>query len=296
MNKWLKEPLLHFLLIGSTLLGVYALVNPDDPSFSDNRIVISSGDIERLSANWSKGRNRHPTEAESQVLIDSYIREEIYYREAVALGLDRNDTILRRRMVQKMEFLSSDLADLKQPDEATINQYFQENLGKYELPARISFSHIYFSAAKRGEHIYDDVEKALADVRARKEINILPWESGDSFMLQHVFTLEAPFEIVRIFGQGFAESIFQLQANNWQGPVESGYGLHLVRVNEKIDASIPKLASVIDQVRNDWILEQRQKVNKEIYERFRQRYEIVVEDRENQDEQSSAVEGDGKST
>ena len=115
-------------------------------------------------------------------------------------------------------------------------------------------------------------------------------------MLQHVFTLEAPFEIVRIFGQGFAESIFQLQTNNWQGHVESGYGLHLVRVNEKIDASIPKLASVIDQVRNDWILEQRQKVNKEIYERFRQRYEIVIEDRENQDEQSSVVEGDGKST
>jgi hypothetical protein len=199
-------------------------------------------------------------------------------------------------MVQKMEFLSSDLADLKQPDEVTINQYFQENIGKYELPARISFSHIYFSAAKRGEQIYDDVEKVLADVRARKEIDILPWESGDSFMLQHVFTLETPFEIVRLFGQGFAESIFQLQTNNWQGPVESGYGLHLVRVNEKIDASIPELASVIDKVRNDWILEQRQKLNKEIYKRFRQRYEIVVEDRENQDEQNSAVEGDGKST
>jgi parvulin-like peptidyl-prolyl isomerase len=231
-----------------------------------------------------------------QVLIDSYIREEIYYREAIALGLDRNDTILRRRMMQKMEFLTSDLADLNQPDEATISQYFQENLDKYELPARISFSHIYFSAAKRGEQIYDDVEKTLVDVGASNEADVLARESGDSFMYQHVFTLETPFEIVRLFGQDFAESLFQLQINSWQGPVESGYGLHLVRVNEKIDASFPELASVIDLVRNDWMLEQRQRVNKEIYERFRQRYEIVVEDREKQGEQGPAADRDGKSS
>jgi parvulin-like peptidyl-prolyl isomerase len=182
-------------------------------------------------------------------------------------------------MVQKMVFLSSDIADLNQPDETTINQYFLENLGKYELPARISFSHIYFSADKRGEQIYDDVEKALADVRASKEADALAGERGDSFMLQYGFTLETPFEIARLFGQDFAERLFQLQIDSWQGPVESGYGLHLVRVNEKVDAKRPELASVIDKVRNDWMFEQRQNINKEIYERFRQRYEIVIEDR-----------------
>lgn len=296
MNKWLKEPLLHFLLIGSIIFGLFALLNPEETSFSDNRIVVSSGDIERLSANWTKKRSRPPTEAELQILIDSYIREEVFYREAIALGLDKNDTILRRRMMQKMEFLSNDLADLRQPDEATLNQYFQENLAKYELPARISFSHIYFSVAKRSEHIYEDVEKTLTAILASKEADIFPLEMGDPFMHQNVFTLETPFEIVRLFGQGFAESLFQLQINNWQGPVESGYGLHLVRVTEKVDASIPELASVVDKVRNDWILEQRRKVNKDIYERFKQRYEIVVEGKKNQDEQTTAVERGGKST
>jgi len=296
MNKWLKEPLLHFLLIGSMLFGLYSMLNPEEPSFSDNRIIISPGDIERLSANWTKKRNRPPTEVELQVLIDSYIRDEVYYREAIALGLDQNDTILRRRMVQKMVFLSSDIADLNQPDEASINQYFQENLDKYELPARISFSHIYFSATKRGEHIYADLEKALADVRASKDTDIIAGESGDPFMLQHDFTLETPFEIVRLFGQDFAERLFQFQADSWQGPVESGYGLHLVRVNEKVAAKRPDLASVIDKVRNDLMFEQRQKINKEIYERFRQRYEIVIEDRAIRSKMESVTAKDGNSS
>ena len=277
LKKWLNEPLLHFLVIGALLFGLYSLLNPEEANVAKNRIVISSGDIERLSANWSQKWNRPPTETELKGLVDSYIKEEVYYREALALGLDQNDTILRRRLMQKMEFLSNDLAELTTPDETVLNQYFLANRDKYELPARISFSHIYFSYDRHGNRIVDDAGKVLADIRASAAPITTAPEKGDSFMLQYDFTLETPFEVTRIFDQGFAEQLFRLETDNWQGPVESGYGLHLVRISEKVEARMPELASVIDKVRTEWMFEQRQKINKEIYERFRERYEIVVE-------------------
>ena len=276
MKNWFKEPLLHFLLIGAFLFGLYSVLNPEEVSVADNRIIVSAGDIERMSANWAKQWNRLPTETELQGMVDSYIREEVYYREALALGLDRNDTILRRRMMQKMEFLSNDLADMVSPDEAALNQYFLENQNKYELPARISFAHIYFSLDKHGNQVFEDAEKVLAAVQASASV-IRASEQGDPFMYQYDFTLQTPSQIARIFGQEFAEQIFQLKTDDWQGPVKSGYGLHLVRVDEKVAARMPELATVIEKVSADWMFEQRQIINKEIYERFRDRYEIVVE-------------------
>ena len=151
MNRWLKEPLVHFLLIGALIFGAYSLTNEEGPSRDGNRIVVSAGDIERLSANWSKKWNRSPTEAELNGLIESYIKEEVYYREALALGLDQDDTVLRRRLMQKMEFLSNDLADLNSPDETTLNDYLIEHKDKYELPARISFTHVFFLASAKSK-------------------------------------------------------------------------------------------------------------------------------------------------
>ena len=296
MTKWLKEPLLHFLVIGALLFGLYSLLNPMEVSVADNRIVVSAGDIERLSGNWAKKWNRPPTATELQGMVDSYIREEVYYREAIALGLDQGDTILRRRMMQKMEFLTNDLTDLANPDEATLNQYLLANKAKYELPARISFSHIYFSYGKRGEQIFTDAATALSEIRISSDPEDFFRESGDPFMHQPALTLEAPFEVARLFGQEFAEQLFQMEAKDWQGPLSSGYGLHLVRVSEKIAARMPELSAVIDKVRTDWMFEQRQKANSEIYRRFKQRYEIVVENMSDQSEIKATVEPDGKSS
>lgn len=277
MKKWLKEPLLHFLCIGALIFVVFSMVNNEEIALDGNKIVVSVGDVERLSANWSKKWNRPPTDTELKGLVDSYIKEEVYYREALALGLDQDDTVLRRRLMQKMEFLSNDLAELNTPDETALNEYFLTNQDKYELPARISFTHIYFSLDKHGNRILEDAGKVLADIRASASPVADAPEIGDSFMLQYDFTLETPFEVARLFGQRFAEHIFQTETDNWQGPIESGYGMHLVRISEKVDARMPELASVIDKVRTDYMFEQRQNTNKEIYERFKERYEIVVE-------------------
>jgi hypothetical protein len=273
MKKWYKEPLFHFLVIGALIFVVFSIVNKEEDAVSDNRIVVSTAEIERLSDNWSKRWNRPPTETELKGLVDSYIREEVYYREALALGLDQNDTILRRRLMQKMEFLSNDLAELNQPDEVSLNKYFLDNQDKYELPARVSFTHIYFSLDKRGAKVVDDAKSVLSGLNALRAP-----ELGDSFMMQYDFVQETPFEVERLFGKGFTNQLFKTDTNTWQGPIESGYGLHLVRISEKIDSRMPELASVIDKVRTDLMFERRQMMNKDIYEKFKERYEIVVED------------------
>lgn len=273
MRKWIKEPLLHFLIIGAVIFVLFSIVNKDEIDVSGNKIVVTAAEIERLSNTWAKKWNRPPTEIELKGLIESYIKEEVYYREALALGLDQDDTVLRRRLMQKMEFLSNDLAELNQPDETALNKYFLDNQEKYEIPPSISFTHIYFSLDKRGAKALEDAKSVLA----RLNVMRAP-ERGDSFMLQYDFVQETPFEVARLFGNDFAERLFALETNTWQGPIESGYGLHLVRISEKIDSRMPELASVVDKVRTDFMFEQRQKVNKEIYERFKERYEIVIED------------------
>ncbi len=287
MKKLYKEPLLHFLIIGALIFVLFSIVNKEESIESENKIVVSIAEIERLSDNWSKKWNRPPTERELMGLVDSYIKEEVYYREALALGLDQDDTILRRRLMQKMEFLSNDLAELNTPDESALNKYFLDNQEKYKLPAQVSFTHIYFSLDKRGAKAFEDAKNVLSELNTLRAS-----EKGDSFMLQYDFVQETPFEVERLFGKGFAEQIFQLETDTWQGPIESGYGLHLVRVSEKVDSRMPELASVIDKVRTDLMFERRQKMNKEIYEKFKERYEIVVEDMPKQSGMAKAIKPD----
>lgn len=284
MKKWHKEPLLHFLIIGTAIFAVFSIANKEEAADSGNKIVVSSAEIKRLSDSWSKRRNRPPSEFELQGLIDSYIKEEIYYREALSLSLDQNDTIIRRRLMQKMEFLSNDLAELNQPDEIELNKYFVDNKNKYKFPARISFTHIYFSPDKRGARALKDSKRVLTEL----DVPRAP-ERGDRFMMAYDFVRETPSEVTRIFGSGFAEQLFTLETNTWQGPVASGYGFHLVRISEKIDARMPELASVIEKVRTDFMFEQRQKTNKEIYDKFKERYEIVIEDMPKQSSMAEAI-------
>jgi hypothetical protein len=291
MKNWHKEPLLHFLIIGALIFIFFSIVNTDEAVTTGNKIVVSTADMERLSNNWSKKLNRPPTKTELKGLVDSYIKEEIYYREALALGLDQNDTILRRRLMQKMEFLSNDLAELNTPDENVLNKFFLDNRKKYKLPARVSFTHIYFSLDKRGAKAVEDAKSVLSGLNASRAP-----EMGDTFMLQYDFAQETPFEVERLFGKRFTEELFRAEINAWQGPIDSGYGLHLVRISEKIDSRMPELASVIDKVRTDWMFEQRQKMNKEIYERFKARYEIVVEDMPKQSGMAKTMASDGKTS
>ena len=284
MNKWHKEPLFHFLIIGALIFVVFSMLNKNEPTVSGKMIVVTAADIEQLSNNWSKRWNRPPTETELKGLVDAYIKEEVYYREALALGLDKNDTILRRRLMQKMQFLTNDLAELSTPDKSELSKYLLDNHEKYQLPAQVSFSHIYFSLQKRGAKTFEDAKNVLYQLN-----DLSSPDMGDSFMLSYDFARKTSFEVERLFGAGFAEQLFSLDTNAWQGPIASGYGFHLVRITEKTDPRMPELLSVIDKVRSDLMLERRQKMNKEIYEKFKEQYEIVIEDMPIQSNMAKAI-------
>lgn len=277
LNKWLREPLLHFLLIGALLFIIYGLQN-DGISDQSKRIVFTSADIHRLSLLWEKQRQRPPTQAELDGLIEQQIREQVLYREALAMGLDKNDSIVRRRLAQKVEFISSDLAAQLEPSESDLAEYLASHPDQFEIPSQISFVQIYLSADKRGAGIKDEAARLLLELeKTGADADITTF--GDSFMFGQAHKQLTESEVSRLFGKDFTSRIFSLPVGHrWQGPVRSGYGLHLLHIENKTATSQPELVAVHDKVRNEWINQQRQTIDNAFYNSLRQRYEIIIED------------------
>lgn len=275
MGRWLKEPLLHFLLIGAALFLLYAL-QAEDSQEQPQRIVFSEADSDRLISLWERKWQRLPTPQELQGLIEAQIREEIYYREALAMGLDKGDTVVRRRLAQKMEFISNDLASLAEPDEAQLQAYLDAHADKFAIPGRISFSQIYLNADKRGAQARDEAAMLLAEL-AQNPADVDVTMAGDPFMGGQHFDDLADYGVARLFGSGFAEQLFKQPVGAWSGPIESGYGLHLVRVDSLTATRAPELAEVRDKVRDEWLAQQRRMANDALYGELRKRYEIVIE-------------------
>ncbi len=275
----LREPLFLFLVVGALLFGLYNLVsNQSQESDVVLRIQVTAADIDQLRAGWERQMGRSPWPEELQGLTDNFIREEVLVREALALGLDRDDTVVRRRLVQKMNFLVEDLALLNKPTEADLRDYFERRPELYRVPPRISFTHIYFSPDRRGETAKADAERALNQLAATEQPP--PWapELGDPFMLQYAHSLQSPQEVSRLFGQSFADAVFDLAPGTWQGPVESSYGLHLFQVSERVEGQLPEMSLVHDQVLRDLLRERREEAQTRAYKVLRDRYEITIAD------------------
>ncbi len=271
----LREPLVHFLVIGFLLFAVFGLVNDDRPARGD-RIEITNADIEQLVAIFSKQWQRQPSAQELQGLIDGRIREEVLYREALAMGMDKDDTIVRRRLAQKVEFLIGDVSGVTEPDDATLQPYYEKNAERYREPPRLSFSHIYFSTDRRGEQALKDAEALLARLRASSPRVTRAPDEGDPFMLPSVYVDKGTDEIARDFGRPFSEEIVGLEPRQWNGPIASAYGLHLVYVDSREDSNLPPLEQVRSRVANDWQVEQQRVADQRIFERLRSRYDISV--------------------
>ncbi|MHC4758177.1 MAG: peptidyl-prolyl cis-trans isomerase [Planctomycetota bacterium] len=275
-----KEPLLYFFLLGAVVFGAHALLNKNATNGEDNRyqVEVTSSDIEWLRNRWNKLMGREPRAEELQGLIESMIREEILYREAVSMGLDEKDTVVRRRLAQKMEFLFKDLADMEQPGDEELREYFLSNAERYSLPGMVSFTHVFFSSDKRAD-------KALSDARAcvegflSKGVKADETASyGDQFMLELSYEQQSLEQISRIFGVEFAEGVYGLKAGEWCGPVRSSYGWHAVFVHGRVESSIPSFDEVRRKVEIDFISERRSKVNEQAYKEISSRYTVLVED------------------
>lgn len=275
MKSLLREPLVHFLLIGAALFFAFGLFN--DPSGPQSgRIVITPGQIEYLKANFTRTWQRSPTEQESQGLIDSYVRDEIFYREALAFGLDRDDTVIRRRLKQKLEFMSDDLAGVATPSDEQLRNFLETHPESFRSEPQVAFRHIFLNIDQRGNTVIDEADRLLAQLSDAGN-TADPDTLGDSLMLPKSLELSPVSEISRLFGESFSIDIMKVKPGQWIGPIKSGYGLHLVLVSEQVEGRLPELDEVREVVEREWFAAHRKELKESIYNKFREKYTVVFE-------------------
>ena len=276
LHRWLREPLVQFLLIGAGLFAAEVLVG-DPATEEDYRIVIRMADVDRLATLWARQWNRPSTPEELRGLLEGHIKEEVLYREALAMGLDRDDTVVRRRLAQKMEFLSTDLAAQATLTDAELEAWYAERAEQYRLPATVSLTHVYISPDARGDEAEADAKSVLAALRADPD-RPRPWDLGDRFMLPHEYVARPTDEIDWRFGGELAAALERFEPGVWEGPVASGFGLHLVRIDERTDAETPQFEKVRFLVERDFASERRNAVNDAFYRQLRSRYEVAFDE------------------
>jgi len=273
-----KEPLLHFLFIGATIYLLYGAFAEPVPEEVDKTIVVSAGEIEWMKTSWQKRWNRPPTPEEFDGLIQQYIRETVLYREALTMGLNKHDQVIRRRLAQKLEFLAKDLVALTPPTDEELLRYFDAHQDRYQEPARYTFTQVFIDPDKRGDTTLVDAEKIKATLIAQGEAIQDAGALGDSFMLQNYYPEKDQAEIQKLFGSGFAQSLMDLSPGQWHGPVLSGYGVHLVYVDNVSDPPPPVFAEVHERVVQDWTTEKSEELNEKFYANLRDRYTVVIEE------------------
>jgi peptidyl-prolyl cis-trans isomerase C len=275
--KLLREPLLHFLFIGAAIYLLYGAFAETAPEETDKTIVVSAGEAEWMRTSWQKRWNRPPTPDEFDGLIQQYIRETVLYREALTMGLNQHDQVIRRRLAQKLEFLAKDLVALTPPTEADLQAYFEQHRERYEEPVLYTFTQVFIDPDQRGDATLEDAEKIKAELIARGDDTEDAGALGDRFMLQNYFPQKALSEISKQFGSGFTESLIELRPGQWHGPVLSGYGVHLVYVQGIIEPPAPEFAQVRDRVAVDWKGDKSEELNEQFYENLREQYTVVIE-------------------
>jgi peptidyl-prolyl cis-trans isomerase C len=276
VRRWLREPLLQFLAAGIVLFAAYRVLNPlSEAPDTGSRIVITQDDLRQMQIAWRAQWQRFPTPEELRGLVDNKIREEILYREAMALGLDKDDSIVKRRLAQKMEFLADDISSLREPQEDELKSWFEKNRERFASPTLVSFHHIYFSPDRRGAHANNDASAALRVVAGRSDKTDASREFGDAFMFQDYYSERSSDQVAGIFGTDFTKTIFSLRPGSWQGPIESGLGWHLVFVDSLVAGRLPAFEEVAADVKAQWSDEQRIELRDRSFELMKARYEIV---------------------
>ena len=278
-KKLLREPLVHFLLIGAGLFLLFgwrgnpASLPGGQSGPQSSKIVVTQGDIDQMIAMFGKKWLRPPSEEEVKGLVENFVREEIYYREGLAIGLDRDDTVIRQRMRQKMEFIFEDLTVQAEPTDEELHAYMKRHPAAYAVDLQIAFRHVYFNADKRGRNAEADARQVLAQLNAGAD----PDSAGDPFLLEPDSRLLPLWDIRKQFGEEFSRSLLELKQGKWEGPVRSGYGLHLVFVSRRVGGRMPELNAVREMVKRDWTAERQKELKDAAYGKIRERYTVEIE-------------------
>ncbi|MEX0283144.1 MAG: peptidyl-prolyl cis-trans isomerase [Paracoccaceae bacterium] len=264
----LREPLLHFLIAGAFLFAGYLYLNPTSEVAPDE-IVVTAVDIETMAQAFEASWRRAPTEDEQQALVESFIREEVLVREAEALGLDRDDAIIRQRLRQKMDFLLSSGANALTPTDEDLTTFLTENADRFEVRGQIAFDQVYLGQSV----VLEDVDAAKAALQSGADANTI----GQQTLLPATLPLSHPISIDSTFGAGFAGNLLNLPMGDWAGPVISGYGVHVVRVTERTDPTLPPLGEIRDKVEAGWRDQRAGELAEALFEELRSRYTIQIE-------------------
>jgi hypothetical protein len=270
----LREPLLHFLVLGAALFALFGAVNRKDAE-APATVVISQARIATLADRFARTWRRPPTEEELQGLVEDEVRDEIFYREGRAAGLDRDDSIIRRRVRQKMEFLAEDMA-AAEPGDEQLAAYLASNPERFRTEDRLTFHHVFLSATRRGGALEGDARQiaaTLVHANATSEATAI----GDPFLLGETFRQMPQSEAVRTFGEGFARQLFVADPGRWQGPISSSFGAHFIFVDERTRGSLPPLDIVREAVQREWLNARRVEAEDKLYRTLRDRYQVVVE-------------------
>jgi hypothetical protein len=277
VKRLLREPLLHFLLLGVALFAIYGYMHRGRGGVESSRqIALTLDDLQTMEAYFESQWHRPPTPQEFQAMVEDKVREEVLYREALAMGLDKDDTIVKRRMAQKMQFLAEDVAAAHEPSTAELKAWFDKNNQKFALPSRYSFRHLYFSPDRRGKNTQADAGKALARIAGQPEDSKLAVSLADPFMFQDYYGDRAPEALAKEFGPQFVVALEKLKPGSWQGPIESGYGWHLVFVDTVIPGRIPAFEEIEPDVKTAWLGEQKQQAWQKAYAEMRAKYSVFL--------------------
>jgi len=277
MKRILKEPLLHFLVLGALLFAVYGVLNRSAaPAPESRRIVVSQGQVASMMESFTRTWQRPPTAQELDGLIRDRVREEVYCREAMVLGLDRDDSVIRRRLRQKMEFILDDVSAQVPPSDAELDAYLQAHPDWFRVNRLFTFRHAYLNPAKHGENLARDTAQLLAELN-KAASNPTVAAMGDPFLLDDHFTAVPAGEIAGQFGDKFAVKLGEIPTGQWQGPVQSAFGVHLVFISQRTEGRLPPLAEVREAVRREWGNTRVVDANEKIYQEMLKRYTVTIE-------------------
>ena len=264
----MREPLLHFLLAGAGFFLLFNYVSDRDAA-SDDEIIVTNGQIEHMASLFQKTWQRLPSDIELTGLIENFILEEVLYREATAIGLDKDDTIIRRRLKQKMEFLVDDFS-VAEPSDEELQQFLDDNPDRFRSDARISFEHIRLNHASQ-----DAAEAMLTSLQRDEPVN--PDTAVAPGLLPSHFEDASETSIIGQFGDSFKQKLFELEAGQWTGPVESPFGAHLIRIEEMADSRVPGLAEIRNVVQRYWLANRRETAQQVLFDELRAKYTITIE-------------------
>ena len=278
--SWLKrvasEPLVHFLVLGAVLFLLYTGFSGQPAVTNPRHIVVDEPQLQRLAQEFQRTWMRSPSRQELDGLVADFVDEEILYREALALGLDQNDLVIRRRLRQKMEFLNADLTEPPVPGDADLQAYLDAHREEFHEPERFSFSQVFLIPGDAGGDTLERTASLLEELRAHHPSGVDVTALGDPTMLPDGMQRATADDIDRAFGREFADSMVAAPVSQWSGPYASGYGLHLVYVAQHIPAAEVVLADVRRAVEREWSAEQLRAANERYYQALRDRYSIEV--------------------